>query len=59
MERDRSGKEKDMNTMNRLYYLYDESCPKAQFEKRELGLCFVHSSIDKHKREDCVLYMGL
>ena len=48
-----------MNTMNRLYYFYSEECMPAQLEKYELGLCFVHSSIDKHKREDCVLYMGL
>lgn len=46
--------EKDMNTMNRLYYFYSESCKMAHLYKNELGFGFMHSSIDKHKRENCV-----
>ena len=44
-----SGKEKDMTTMNRLYCLYSESCLSAYLEESEMGLCFMHSSIDKQK----------
>lgn len=48
-----------MNAMNRLYYLYDECSPKAQFEERELSLYFMRPSIDKHKRKNCVFDIGL
>ena len=58
-ERIGSRKEKDMNTMNRLYSFYKECCQPAHLDEHELGLCFVHSSIDKHKRGNCVLYTCL
>ena len=54
-----SGKEKDMTTMNRLYYLYSIKCLSAHLDERELGLCVMHSSIDKHKRGNCVFDTGL
>ena len=44
-----------MTTMNRLYDFNSKSCLKAQLYERELGLDFMRSSIDKHKREHCVL----
>lgn len=47
-------KEKDMTTMNRLYCKYSESCHSAHLESRELGFALLHSSIDKHKRGNCV-----
>ena len=50
-----SRKEKDMNTMNCLYNIYSESFHSAQFDKHELGLDFIYSSLDKHKRGNCVL----
>ncbi len=48
-----------MTTMNRLYELYSESCLSAHLDKPELGLCVVHSSMDKHKRGNCVFDTGL
>ncbi len=48
-----------MNTKNRLYYFYSEKCMPAQLDERELGLYFMHPSIDKHKRGNCVLDIGL
>ena len=51
--------EKDMNTMNRLFYFYSESCKMAHLYKNELGFGFMHSSIDKHKRGNCVIDTGL
>ena len=51
----RSGKDKDMTAMNRFSYLYKESCPAAHLDEREMGVGFVYSSIDKHKRRNCVL----
>lgn len=53
-ERHSSRKEKDMTTMNRWYCLYSESNPSAHLAKPELGLCVIHSSMDKHKRGNCV-----
>ena len=47
-----------MTTMNRLYCLYSESCLKALLDEREQGLCFMHSSIDKQKRGNCVTCTG-
>ena len=55
----RSGKDKDMTTMNRWYCPYSESCLSAHLDERELGLDFMHSSIDKHKRRNCVTCTGL
>ena len=52
-ERKVPGKEKDMTTMNRLYCSYRESY-LAYLEESEMGLCFMHSSIDKQKRGNCV-----
>ena len=46
---------KDMTTMNRLYSYYKEVSMPAQLVERELGLGIVYSSIDKHKRGNCVL----
>ena len=47
-----------MTTMNRIYCLYSERSLKAQFDERDLGFAFMHSSIDKHIREKCVLDTG-
>ena len=52
-------KEKDMTTMNRLYSLYSERSMEARLEEKEMGFGFVYSSIDKQKREHCVLNTGL
>lgn len=43
-----------MTTMNRWYCLYSESDLSAHLGERELGFSFMHSSIDKHKRGNCV-----
>ncbi len=48
-----------MTTMNRLYCLYSESCLSAHLDIYELGFGFMHPSIDKHKRGNCVLDTGL
>lgn len=48
-----------MTTMNRFYCLYSESCKSAHLDERELGFGFMHSSIDKHKRGNCVFDTGL
>ena len=48
-----------MTTMNRWYCLYSESCKPAHLDERELGFSFMHSSIDKHKRGNCVIDTGL
>ena len=48
-----------MTTMNRFYCSYSESCKMARLDKLELGFGFVHSSIDKHKRGNCVTLTGL
>ena len=58
-ERHSSRKEKDMTTMNRWYCLYSESCKSTHLDERELGFGFMHSSIDKHKRGNCVIDTGL
>jgi hypothetical protein len=42
-----------MAAMNRIYSLYSE-CLKAQLDERELGLDFMHSSMDKLIRGNCV-----
>jgi len=55
----RSRKEKDMTTMNRLYSLYSERSMEARLEEKEMGFGFVYSSIDKQKRGNCVLDIGL
>ena len=54
----RSGKERDMAALNRIYSFYSE-CPKAQLDERELGLCFMHSSMDKLIRGNDVYDKGL
>lgn len=43
-----------MTTMNRLYEQYNSVCEYAHLESHELGLYFVHPSIDKHERGNCV-----
>ena len=48
-----------MTTMNRIYCLYSESYKPAHLDERELGFAFMHSSIDKHKRGNCVTCTGL
>lgn len=53
-----SRKEKNMTTMNRIYCLYSESCKRAHLDERELGFSFMHSSIDKHIRGNCVTDTG-
>ena len=58
-ERHRFQKGKNMTTMNRWYCLYSESCKSAHLDERELGFAFIHSSIDKHKRGNCVTCTGL
>ncbi len=47
-------RKKDMTTMNRLYCLYSESSLLAHLDKSELGFDFMHSSIDKQKRGNCL-----
>ena len=54
-ERLSSGKEKDMTTMNRFSKLYSERSLSALLAERKLGFSVMHSSIDKQKRENCVL----
>ena len=51
----RSGKEKDMTIMNRLYNPIRKCSLSAHLAKRGMGLCFVPSSIDKHKRGNYVI----
>ena len=54
----KSRKEKDMIPMNRLYDRYNEYSKDyyyAQLESFKLGFSFICSSIDKHRRENCVL----
>jgi len=48
-----------MTTMNRLYSLYSERSVEARLEEKEMGFSFVYASIDKQKREHCVLNTGL
>ncbi len=44
-----------MTTMNRVYCIYSEkSSLLAHLDERELGLDFMHSSIDKQKRGNCL-----
>lgn len=52
-------KEKDMIAMNRMSYLDKLSTPAAHLDEREMGVSFVYSSIDKHKRRNCVLELGV
>ena len=52
-------KGKDMTTMNRFGKLYSECRLDALLDERELGLCVMHSSIDKQKRGNCVLEVVL
>ena len=42
-----------MAAMNRIDRLYSE-CLKAQLDERKLGLDFVHSSVDRLIRGNCV-----
>ena len=44
-----------MTTRNRFDKLYSERSLNALLDERELGLCVMHSSIDKQKRGNCVL----
>ena len=52
-------KEKDMIAMNRMSYLDKLSTPTAHLDEREMGVSFVYSSIDKHKRRNCVFELGV
>ena len=54
----RSGKERDMAALTRRYSFYSEYL-KAQLDERELGLYFMHSSMDKLIRENVVCNKGL
>ena len=54
-----SGKEKDMTAMNRFSKLYNECCLCAHLAERKLGLCVMRSSVDNHKRGNCVLDVEL
>ena len=54
----RSGKERDMAALTRRYSFYSEYL-KAQLDERELGLCFMHSSVDKLIRGNDVYDKGL
>ena len=47
-----------MAAKNRIYSLYSE-CLKAQLDERELGLDFMHSSMDKLIRGNVVCDKGL
>lgn len=53
------GKDKDMTAMNRFSYLDKVSYPAAHLDEREMGVSFVYSSVDKHKRRNCVLELGV
>lgn len=44
-----------MTTMDRFYCLYSERSLKAHLEERELGFGFMHPSIDKHRRGNCII----
>jgi len=44
-----------MTAMNRFSLLDRERFVEAQLDERELGLCCVHPSMDKLRREHCVL----
>ena len=44
-----------MNTMNRWYGQYNSICEYAHLESHELGLYFVHPSIDRQQRGNCVI----
>ncbi len=43
-----------MTAMDRFYWLNSESSKLANFDEHELGVGFMHLSIDKHKRGNCV-----
>lgn len=43
-----------MMTMNRIFNLYDDSNKLALLDEYELGFGFIHSSLDKHIRGNCV-----
>lgn len=58
-ERYRFQKGKDMITMNRWYFIYSKSYKSAQRSEYKLGFGFMHSSIDKYKRGNCVNDTGL
>jgi len=44
-----------MTTMNRFSRLYSERSLYAHLAERKLGFSVMRSSVDKHKRENCVL----
>lgn len=48
-----------MTTMNRFCKFYSERSLYAHLAECKLGLGFLYSSKDKHKRENCVLDAGL
>ena len=51
-------KGRDMAALTRRYSFYSEYL-KAQLDERELGLCFMHSSMDKLIRGNDVYDKGL
>lgn len=44
-----------MTTMNRLYAIYKDIRKSAHLDKYELGMKFMYTSLDKHRRGNCVL----
>lgn len=48
-----------MTAMNRLYRLHIEKQLFAQADERGMGNSFMCSTLDKHKRENCVLVREL
>ena len=44
-----------MATMNRYFYNYSERYAAAHLNECEWGVSFVYSSIDKHKRGNCIV----
>ena len=52
------GKEEDMNAMNRFYNEYSANYVQANLESLESGSHYVHASLDKYGRENCVLDTG-
>ena len=47
-------KGRNMSTIYTLNLLNMKERKSARFSTKRVGLCFVHSSMDKHKLETCV-----
>ena len=52
------GKEEDMNAINRFYNEYSVNYVQANLESLESGSHYVHASLDKYGRGNCVLDTG-